>query len=84
MGLALEVHTLQGALTLPNLASLAVLWVAYHILRALYNVSPLHPLHKFPGPKAAAMSYLYEFYFDTILWGRYSHEIKRMHGIYCT
>jgi hypothetical protein len=65
-----------------NAAILAFFWAIYFVLHAVYNVSPLHLLHKFPGPKMAVMSYLYEFYFDVIRWGRYSHEIKRMHEVY--
>ena len=59
-----------------------IVWATYLLLKAIYHASPLDPLYKFPGPKLASMSYLYEFYYDFILWGRYSHEIKRMHGIY--
>lgn len=58
------------------------LWLAYQLLRAVYNISPMHPLHQFPSPKAASILYLYEFYFDVLLWGKYTHEIRRMHGIY--
>lgn len=58
------------------------LWVGYRILVALYNISPLHPLYRFPGPKCAAASYLYEAYYDWICLGRYGHEIRRMHEQY--
>ncbi|KAK6849985.1 cytochrome P450 [Apiospora arundinis] len=58
------------------------LWIAYRLLLALYNISPFHPLHKFPGPRLAAASFIYEFWYDFILYGRYSHEIRRMHEIY--
>lgn len=36
----------------------------YRIALALYNISPFHPLAKFPGPKIAAASYVYEAYYD--------------------
>jgi hypothetical protein len=38
-----------------NAAILAFLWAIYFVLRAVFNVSTLHPLHKFPGPKMAVM-----------------------------
>lgn len=56
--------------------------LTYYVLLAVYNVSPLQPLHQFPGPKVAAMSYLYEAYFDWWLVGRYSQEIRQMHEKY--
>lgn len=65
-------------------AWLVATWVVYYILQALYNISPLHPLHKIPGPKLAAATYLSEFYYDIILGGRYTHAIKAMHEKYGT
>lgn len=73
---------LWAALTLRGVANLAGVWVAYRAAVALYNISPFHPLSRFPGPKIAAASYLYEAYYDWILVGRYGKEIKRMHDKY--
>lgn len=56
--------------------------IAYYIGRTLYNVSPLHPLSHIPGPKLAAMTILYEFWFDFVKFGRFSMEIKRLHDVY--
>ncbi|KAF6835131.1 trichodiene oxygenase [Colletotrichum musicola] len=69
-------------LTARNVLSLVGLWLAYQLLKALYNVSPLHPLSHIPGPKLAAATYIPEFYHDVILFGRYTREIQRMHQIY--
>lgn len=63
-------------------ASAATVYTGYKVLIALYNISPLHPLHKFPGPKLAAAGYFYEAYYDWIRGGRYTREIKRMHEKY--
>ncbi|KAI9157876.1 Cytochrome P450 monooxygenase sdnE [Paramyrothecium foliicola] len=57
-------------------------WVAFKILQAVYNISPLHPLSKVPGPKLAAATYWPEFYHDVILVGRYTHAIREMHEKY--
>lgn len=57
-------------------------WLAFKLLQALYNISPLHPLSKVPGPKLAGATYLPEFYHDVILVGRYTHAIKKMHEKY--
>ena len=42
----------------------------------------LHPLSHIPGPKLAAASGLYEFYYDACLGGKYYWEIMRMHDEY--
>ncbi|RAH76615.1 putative cytochrome P450 [Aspergillus japonicus CBS 114.51] len=58
------------------------IWVASRLVRALYNVSPFHPLSHIPGPKLAAATFLYEAWFDLIRGGRFTHEIRRLHEIY--
>ncbi|KAJ4865711.1 cytochrome p450 domain-containing protein [Trichoderma breve] len=82
MGVPAVLGILNGFLTQTNLIGLAGLWIAYYILWALYNISPFHPLNHIPGPKLAAATFLYEAWYDLILHGRYTHEIKRMHEIY--
>ncbi|KAJ9421176.1 cytochrome P450 [Fusarium oxysporum] len=76
----------QGTLTSMTardwIVALTSAWLAFKVLQALYNVSPLHPLSKIPGPKLAAATYLPEFYYDVILVGRYTHAIKQMHEKY--
>ena len=44
----------------------------------------LSPLSKFPGPKLAALTLWYEFYYDIIKdgGGQYIWEIERMHSVY--
>lgn len=64
------------------LLGLAGLWLGYRVALALYNISPFHPLSKFPGPKIAAASYVYEAYYDWILQGRYGRRIEKMHEQY--
>ncbi|KAJ8116515.1 hypothetical protein OPT61_g2076 [Boeremia exigua] len=59
--------------------TLITLWVVYLVASAIYNISPRHPLSHVPGPKLAAMSLLYEFWFDMVLGGTYTHEIRKMH-----
>lgn len=63
---------------------LAILWVwiVYKSLQALYNVSPFHPLSSIPGPKLAAATYAFEFWYDVVRVGCYSKEIKKMHQKY--
>ncbi|KAI1460504.1 cytochrome P450 [Annulohypoxylon moriforme] len=71
-----------GILTARNALILLGGWMVYQLLRAAWNISPFHPLSRFPGPKLAAATYLPEYWHDLIRFGRYTHEIKKMHEIY--
>lgn len=42
----------------------------------------LSPLAKFPGPKLAAATLWYEFYYDALCHGKYTFEIMKMHEKY--
>lgn len=77
-----NVSGVRALLSPSSILYLIGLWVAHSILTALYDASPFHPLSRFPGPKLAAATYLYEAYFEWWLVGRYGHEIRRMHERY--
>src|SRR5687767_2368171 len=80
---ALDLRAIVSSLTTRDaLLYGASAWTVYKVLQALYNISPLHPLSKVPGPKLAGATYWPEFYHDVILFGRYTHEIERMHQKY--
>ncbi|KAF2827408.1 cytochrome P450 monooxygenase-like protein [Ophiobolus disseminans] len=68
--------------SLSSIFGLILLWIGYRICVALYNISPFHPLSRFPGPQIAAVSYLYEAYYDWWLVGRYGKVIAGMHEKY--
>ncbi|KAK9772365.1 hypothetical protein AB5N19_09619 [Seiridium cardinale] len=72
----------SALLTTGNALFLVGVWIGYHVVLAAWNVSPLHPLSRIPGPKLAAATYLPEFYYDTIKFGRYTQQIKKMHEKY--
>lgn len=71
-----------ATIKLLNPAALLMVWVAYQVACGLYNISTLHPLSHIPGPKLAAMSILYEFWFDMVRAGTYTQRIKEMHRVY--
>lgn len=58
------------------------LWLLFHLFKAIYNVSPLHPLYQIPGSKLAAATFLPEIYWDVFKFGRYTRQIQRMHEKY--
>ncbi|KAJ5716367.1 hypothetical protein N7493_008278 [Penicillium malachiteum] len=51
------------------------------VMRMIYRVY-FHPLRHIPGPKLAAATSIYEFYFDVIKGGMFVWEIERLHKIY--
>jgi hypothetical protein len=69
--------------TWQHAATLVGIFVAYGLLRAIYRVT-FHPLAKFPGPRLAALTYKYEFYYDGIQNGQYTNQISRLHAEYGT
>ena len=66
-----------------NLVMSAYAFVVYIIGLYLYRMF-LDPLSKFPGPKMAAATLWYEFYYDVIKKGRYTWKIAEMHDKYGT
>ena len=55
--------------------------VVYRLLKVFYNLF-FHPLARFPGPKLAAATHLYEFYWSVIRDGEFIWEIERLHKKY--
>lgn len=61
--------------------SVATLQLAYIIYGVIYRIF-LSPLAKIPGPKLAALTSWYEFYFDVVQPGRFVWKIKDLHNQY--
>ncbi|TAQ87257.1 hypothetical protein B7494_g4404 [Chlorociboria aeruginascens] len=60
---------------------LAVGTISYTICGAVYRLF-LSPISHFPGPKLAALTMWYEFYYDIILKGQYVWKIRDLHKEY--
>ncbi|KAF9885046.1 hypothetical protein FE257_000777 [Aspergillus nanangensis] len=58
-----------------------VIALSYLATKYLYRLY-FHPLSKFPGPRLAAASSLYEFYFNVVRRGMFVWEIERLHQVY--
>ena len=57
---------------------LSLLLTIFGAIRRLY----FHPLAHIPGPKLAALTWWYEFYFDVVQQGRYVFQIMELHKQY--
>lgn len=68
-------------ITSTRLAILACAVLDYCVALAVYRLY-LSPLARFPGPKLAALTLWYEFYYDVVKRGRYQWKIKEMHEKY--
>lgn len=62
---------------------LALATLLYAIGGAVYRLY-FSPVAGFPGPRLAALTFLYEFYYDFFLQGRYSWKIQQLHTRYGT
>jgi hypothetical protein len=65
-------------------AIFAVIFLSYCLYLTVIAVYRLYisPIAKFPGPKLAALSKWYEFYYDVVLRGKFSSHITELHEIY--
>lgn len=64
----------------PYLIALSICAI-YIVGLAVYRLY-LSPLTKFPGPKLAALTLWYEFYYDVIKRGQYTWKIAELHKQY--
>ncbi|KAJ5564000.1 benzoate 4-monooxygenase cytochrome P450 [Penicillium frequentans] len=55
-----------------------IVYLFFRSIKRLY----FHPLSKIPGPKLAAISHIYEFYYDVIKGGTFLFKIEKMHEHY--
>ncbi|KAL2433865.1 Cytochrome P450 monooxygenase tpcC [Exophiala dermatitidis] len=69
------------ALSLPLPVVGLVLLVAYAGALVVYRLW-FSPIAQFPGPKLAAVTFWYEFYYDVILGGQYTFHVMDLHKKY--
>ncbi|KAI9701845.1 MAG: hypothetical protein M1836_001189 [Candelina mexicana] len=64
-----------------SVAIVATAFLVYCIAGVIYRLY-LSPIAKFPGPKLAATTLWFEFYYDIIKRGQYTFRIQEMHEKY--
>lgn len=57
------------------------IFIVYSVVLITYRLF-FSPIAKFPGPKIAAATSWYEFYYDVLRPGMYIFEIEKMHQKY--
>jgi hypothetical protein len=75
-----------SAFSRPSIAVLTtsiLAWTVYLAGLAIYRLY-LSPLAKFPGPRLAALTKWYEFYYDVVQQGQFTFQIQKMHKKYGT
>ncbi|KAF2244586.1 putative cytochrome P450 [Trematosphaeria pertusa] len=80
----MAISSIVGVLTSESfhlLPAAIVTLIAYTVVIYIYRIW-FSPLSSIPGPKLAAATRWYEFYYDAIKMGRYYEEIERMHKVY--
>lgn len=58
--------------------AVALLWAVTESIRRLF----FHPISHIPGPRLAALTWWYEFYYDVVLPGKYIFKIQELHREY--
>lgn len=67
-----------------SLLSLSLVGIIFYLFFRSIKRLYFHPLSKIPGPKLAAISHIYEFYYDVIKGGTFLFKIEKMHEHYGT
>ncbi|KAF2870695.1 cytochrome P450 [Massariosphaeria phaeospora] len=73
--------TLDFILEAPILLLASAAACAYVVVGAIYRLH-FSPVATFPGPRLAALTYWYEFYYDVIRKGSYTWRIQDLHDKY--
>ena len=67
--------------TSPFLVLASAVLIIYIVVGSIYRLY-LSPICSFPGPKLAAVTLWYEFYYDVVLGGQYLFHLRDLHARY--
>lgn len=72
------IEIVSGSVTVTSVLAFLVLYFVYITVYRLF----LSPIAGFPGPRLAAWSYWYEFWYDVVAEPEYTFKIGRLHKQY--
>ena len=78
MPISNEIYSFVVSHPISILCAAAVLYPLAVVIYRLY----LDPLSAIPGPKLAAITFWYEYYYDGIKKGQYTFQIEKLHKQY--
>lgn len=70
-----------SSFSIVHVGILLAIWSLYLITLGICRLY-LSPIAHIPGPRLAALTWLYEFYYDIVLGGQYTFQIVRLHERY--
>ncbi|KAF1991023.1 cytochrome P450, variant [Aulographum hederae CBS 113979] len=70
------------SVTTENILVASAVFFTIYLTSLAFHRLYLSPISHFPGPKFAALSKWYEFYYEVILRGKYSEHIAELHKVY--
>ena len=73
-----EVNVVRTSSYVPMLSALILVYLSYLAIYRLY----LSLIAKFPGPKLAALTLWYEFWYDVVKGGQYTFKLQDLHKKY--
>ena len=72
---------IMESLSSHKISIVALSFLAYFVCEVVFRLY-FSPVAKFPGPRLAAASFWYEFYYDVVLGGRYTWKLAELHKEY--
>lgn len=77
----MDVQTIRDRPTIALAVAGSLLGICYLLGLGIYRLY-LSPIAKFPGPRLAALTRWYEFYYELVQKGQFTFHIQELHKTY--
>lgn len=82
MNVAMDAYEMLKGSSRETIFAAVLAAYAVYLVGLAFQRLYLSPIAKFPGPKLAALTRWYEFYYDVVLRGKFNDHITELHKIY--